>query len=302
MLDSVWLVPLCPLVGALLNGFFGPRYSRATIGQIAIAAVGLAFLVSLLALIALLSRAEPHYQAVLFPWIAAGAYSAHVGFLIDGLSCTMMLVVTGVGLLIHIYSTGYMHDEADYARYFTYLNLFVGAMLILVMADNYLLMFVGWEGVGLCSYLLIGFWYTRQSAADAGKKAFIVNRIGDFGFMLAILLLFVTFQTTDMLSVQEQLKDFALGSGVVTAMALLGVSAHEVDIRGIEVEGGRVRVRMTYTSMGCPCMDMIQDDVRERLLRLPGVERVELEVVWEPWSRKHISAEGWKGLRRVGVV
>lgn len=221
MLDSVWLVPLCPLVGAMLNGFFGRRYSRATVGQIAIAAVGLAFLVSLLMLIALSSRTEPQYQAVVFPWIAAGAYSAHVGFLLDGLSCTLMLVVTGVGLLIHIYSTGYMHDEADYARYFTYLNLFVGAMLILIMADNYLLMFVGWEGVGLCSYLLIGFWYTRQSAADAGKKAFIVNRLGDFGFLLAILLMFVTFKTTDMLSVQAQLPHFAVGSGVLTAMALL---------------------------------------------------------------------------------
>src|SRR5438128_5482446 len=185
------------------------------------AAVGVPFLVSLLACIALMSRAEPQYQAVLFPWIAAGAYSSHVGFLIDGLSCTMMLVVTGVGLLIHIYSTGYMHDEEDYARYFTYLNLFVGTMLILVMADNYLLMFVGWEGVGLCSYLLIGFWYTRQSAADAGKKAFIVNRIGDFGFLLALLLLFVTFKTTDMLSVEDQLQQFPVGSGVLTAIALL---------------------------------------------------------------------------------
>src|SRR5262249_44198226 len=179
------------------------------------------FLISLMAFIALLSRAEPQYQAVLFPWIAAGAYSSHVGFLIDGLSCTMMLVVTGVGLLIHIYSTGYMHDEADYARYFTYLNLFVGAMLLLVMADNYLFMFVGWEGVGLCSYLLIGFWYTRQSAADAGKKAFVVNRIGDFGFLLALLLLFVTFKTTDMLGVQEQLYHFPKGSRVLTAIALL---------------------------------------------------------------------------------
>ena len=171
--------------------------------------------------IAFLSQAEPHYQASMFPWIAAGDYSAQVGFLIDGLSCTMMLVVTGVGLLIHIYSTGYMHDEEDYARFFTYLNLFVGAMLILVMADNYLLMFVGWEGVGLCSYLLIGFWYTRQSASDAGKKAFIVNRIGDFGFMLAVLLLFVTFKTTDMLSVQEQLSHLHVGGGVLTAIALL---------------------------------------------------------------------------------
>jgi len=221
MLDSVWLVPLCPLVGALLNGFFGRHYSRETVGQIGIAAVGIAFLISLMAFVTLLNQAEPYYQAAVFPWIAAGDYSAQVGFLIDGLACTMMLVVTGVGLLIHIYSTGYMHDEEDYARYFTYLNLFVGAMLILVMADNYLLMFVGWEGVGLCSYLLIGFWYTRQSASDAGKKAFIVNRVGDFGFMLAILLLFVTFKTTDMLGVQDQLQHFHAGSGVLTAIALL---------------------------------------------------------------------------------
>ena len=221
MLDSVWLIPLCPLIGAMLNGFFGRRYHHETVGQIAIAAVGVAFLLSLMTFIAFLSQTEPRYQVSMFPWIAAGDYSAQVGFLIDGLSCTMMLVVTGVGLLIHIYSTGYMHDEEDYARFFTYLNLFVGAMLILIMADNYLLMFVGWEGVGLCSYLLIGFWYTRQSASDAGKKAFIVNRIGDFGFMLAVLLLFVTFKTTDMLSVEAQLSHLHVGGGVLTAIALL---------------------------------------------------------------------------------
>ncbi|MGE3536289.1 MAG: NADH-quinone oxidoreductase subunit L [Candidatus Tectimicrobiota bacterium] len=221
MLDSVWLVPVCPFLGAMLNGFFGRRYTRATVGQIAIAAVGVAFLISIMMCIALLSQTEPQYQVVLFTWIASGPYSTHVGFLLDGLSCTLMLVVTGVGLLIHIYSTGYMHEEADYARYFTYLNLFVGAMLILIMADNYLLMFVGWEGVGLCSYLLIGFWYTRKSAADAGKKAFIVNRVGDFGFMLAILLLFVTFKTTDMLDVQAQLHHMTVGTGVLTAIALL---------------------------------------------------------------------------------
>jgi NADH-quinone oxidoreductase subunit L len=221
MLNGIWIVPLCPLLGALLNGLFGRRYSHSTVGQLAIAAVGLPFLLSLAALVAFLSGTASSYQIPVFTWIAAGAYSAQVSFLIDGLSLTMMLVITGVGLLIHIYSTGYMHDEADYGRYFTYLNLFVGAMLILVMADNYLLLFVGWEGVGLCSYLLIGFWYTRQSAADAGKKAFIVNRIGDFGFLLAILLLFTTFQTTDMLRVQEQLTQSQVATGVLTAIALL---------------------------------------------------------------------------------
>lgn len=221
MLESVWIVPLCPLVGALLNGFFGRRYQRTTVGQIAIGAVGLSFLIALLVFAAFLLGAEPHYQVPLFTWITSGVYSARMSLLVDGLSCTMMLVVTGVGLLIHIYSTGYMHDDEDYGRYFTYLNLFVGAMLILVLADNYLLMFVGWEGVGLCSYLLIGFWYTRQSAADAGKKAFIVNRIGDFGFLLAVFLMFVTFQSVDMLTVQTKLAAFHSGDLVLTAIALL---------------------------------------------------------------------------------
>jgi NADH-quinone oxidoreductase subunit L len=221
MLHGIWIVPFCPLLGALLNGFFGRRYSTTTVGQLAITMVGLSFLMSVAALVTFLSGTATQYQIPVFTWIASGAYSAQVSFLIDGLSLTMMLVVTGVGLLIHIYSTGYMHDDADYARYFTYLNLFVGAMLILVMADNYLLLFVGWEGVGLCSYLLIGFWYTRQSAAEAGKKAFIVNRLGDFGFLLAILLLFLTFQTTDMLRVQEQLAQTQLAGGILTAIALL---------------------------------------------------------------------------------
>ena len=230
MLDSAWLVPLCPLAGALLNGFFGRRYRPETVGQIAIAAVGLSFLLSLATTIALAVRPEPLHQVTYFTWIASGPYSASVGLLLDGLSCTLMLVVSGVGLLVHVYSTGYMHDDEDQGRYFTYLNLFVGAMLILVMADNYLLMFVGWEGVGLCSYLLIGFWYTRQSASDAGKKAFVVNRVGDVGFVLAVLLLFVTFQSVDFLDVQHQLEEVKAAHGdghgpagpaVLTAIALL---------------------------------------------------------------------------------
>ena len=223
MLQSIWIVPFCPLLGAALNCFFGRRYSKAVVGQVAIAAMLIAFIVAVIITGTFLSLddSRAHVQVTLFEWIASGHYRAPVSFLIDGLSCTMMLVVTGVGLLIHIYSMGYMHDEDDYARYFTYLNLFVGAMLILVLADNYLLMFVGWEGVGLCSYLLIGFWYTRKSASDAGKKAFIVNRIGDFGFMLAVLLLFVTLQTTDMLQVEEALTHNQVSVGVMTAIALL---------------------------------------------------------------------------------
>ncbi len=221
MLDSVWLVPFCPLAGAVLNGFFAKRYRHETVGQIAVAAVGLSFLFSLATTIALIARSEPLHHVTYFTWIASGAYSASVGLLLDGLSCTLMLVVTGVGLLVHVYSTAYMRDDEDQGRYFACLNLFVGAMLILVMADNYLLMFVGWEGVGLCSYLLIGFWYTRRSASDAGKKAFVVNRVGDVGFVLAVLLLFVTFQSVDFLEVQNQLEGGKLAPAVLTAIALL---------------------------------------------------------------------------------
>ena len=142
---------------------------------------------------AMLQHAGTHLPIVrdYFTWIQAGRFQAQFGFMLDHLSGLMILIVTGVGFLIHVYSAGYMaHDEGFY-RYFAYLNLFVFFMLTLVLANNYLLMFVGWEGVGLCSYLLIGFWFTRKSAADAGKKAFIVNRVGDFGFVLAILLIYL---------------------------------------------------------------------------------------------------------------
>src|SRR5262249_43347812 len=132
-----------------------------------------------------------------FTWIQAGRFQSTAGFMLDHLSGLMILIVTGVGFLIHVYSTGYMHDDDGFYRFFAYLNLFVFFMLTLVLANNYLLMFVGWEGVGLCSYLLIGFWFTRKSAADAGKKAFVVNRVGDFGFILAVMLIFWTFDRID---------------------------------------------------------------------------------------------------------
>ena len=168
-------------------------------GWIACGAIGLSFLVSLLVFVDLLNLppANRSVEKILYTWILSGEFQANVGFLVDPLSMVMMMVVSGVSFIIHIYSHGYMHDDPDYPRYFTYLNLFVFFMLILVSANNFLLLFVGWEGVGLCSYLLIGFWYEKKSAADAGKKAFIVNRIGDFGFLLAIFLIFVTFGTID---------------------------------------------------------------------------------------------------------
>jgi NADH-quinone oxidoreductase subunit L len=199
MIDYVGLIPLFPAIGFAVNLLFGRRMSKKAVGFIACAAIGLSFLASLLVFSALLKlpAAGRSVEKIIYPWILSGEFQANIGFLVDPLSLVMMLVVSGVSFIIHVYSVGYMHDDPDYSRYFTYLNLFVFFMLILVAANNFLLMFVGWEGVGLCSYFLIGFWYEKKSASDAGKKAFIVNRIGDFGFLLAIFLIFVTFGTVD---------------------------------------------------------------------------------------------------------
>ena len=161
-------------------------------------------------------------EVVIYQWVTSGDFQAAMGFLLDPLSAVMILVVTGVGLLIHIYSIGYMHGDEGFQRYFAYLNLFIFSMLLLVMGNNFLLMFLGWEGVGLCSYLLIGFWFTRQAAADAGKKAFIVNRIGDFGFILGVFLIFVTFGSVQFSEVfGNATQRLVPGGAVATAIALL---------------------------------------------------------------------------------
>jgi NADH-quinone oxidoreductase subunit L len=224
MLDYVGLIPLFPAIGFAVNLFFGRRMAKGAVGFIACAAIGLSFLVSLLVFIDLLKipAADRSFEKIIYPWIISGGFRANIGFLVDPLSIVMMLVVSGVSFIIHIYSHGYMHDDRDFPRYFTYLNLFVFFMLILVSANNFLLMFVGWEGVGLCSYFLIGFWYEKKSASDAGKKAFIVNRIGDYGFLLAIFLIFVTFGTIDFTKVFAAAPEkFAVGSGLVTMITLL---------------------------------------------------------------------------------
>ena len=190
-------VPLLPLLGALINGlyaFSGGRQVHSFIHGVACGSMALSFLISVGLLGHLLSLPETARQITVnfWPWIHIGSLKADVAFLIDPLSVTMMLVVTGVGFLIHVYSVGYMHHDKSYARYFSYLNLFSFAMLVLVMADNVILMFVGWEGVGLCSYLLIGFWFTDREKAAAGMKAFIFNRIGDFAFLVGLFILFWT--------------------------------------------------------------------------------------------------------------
>ncbi|MGQ9458071.1 MAG: proton-conducting transporter transmembrane domain-containing protein, partial [Anaerolineae bacterium] len=173
MLNYAWLLLLFPLLGVLVNGFLGPRVGKRAVGWVACLAVGLAFTTSL-ALLWGLAGLPPEGRRVevpLYTWMTVGGLQVPFALLLDPLSLLMATVVTGVSLIIHVYSVGYMAEDARYARFFTYLNLFVLMMLILVLANNYLVMYVGWEGVGLCSYLLIGFWFERKSAAEAGKKA-----------------------------------------------------------------------------------------------------------------------------------
>ncbi len=213
----VWLIPLLPLLGTIVNGTLG-RAIGSRAHWVAVPAVALSFLAAC-GVFARVWHGET-WTGDLFPWIGAGAFRTAVTAQVDQLSAVMLLTVTGVSFLIHLYSVGYMHGDDGYARFFTYLNLFVFSMVMLVLAGNFLVLYVFWEGVGLCSYLLIGFWYERQAAADAGKKAFIVNRVGDFGFGLAIMLIWVTFGTVDYGLVFGK-ADASIGAGTYTAIALL---------------------------------------------------------------------------------
>ncbi|HZP37751.1 MAG TPA: NADH-quinone oxidoreductase subunit L [Methylomirabilota bacterium] len=213
----VWLIPLFPLVGTLVNAVFG-RLIGHKAHWIAVPALLASFVTSCM-VFARVWHGET-WTGDLFPWVVAGAFKAPVTAQVDQLTAVMLLVVTGVGFLIHLYSCGYMHDDDGYARFFTYLNLFVFSMVMLVLAGNFLLLYVFWEAVGLCSYLLIGFWYERKAAADAGKKAFIVNRVGDFGFGLGIMLIWVTFGTLNYGEVFAK-ADASVSTGVYLAIALL---------------------------------------------------------------------------------
>ena len=213
----VWLIPLFPLVGSAVNALVG-RAIGSRAHWIAVPALAASFLASC-AVFARVWSGET-FVGELFPWISAGTFKTALVAQVDQLSAVMLLVVTGVGFLIHLYSAGYMHGDPGYARFFTYLNLFVFSMVMLVLAGNFLVLYVFWEAVGLCSYLLIGFWYEKKSAADAGKKAFIVNRVGDFGFGLGIMLIWVTFGTLDYGAVFAK-ADASVGVGTYTAIALL---------------------------------------------------------------------------------
>ncbi len=223
MVEYLWLVPALPLAGAAINAVFSRNLPRKWVSAISVGAVGLAFLVALAEFIVMQNAGEHRvFDVPVYSWIPVGNFQINIAFLLDPLSALMLLVVTGVGFLIHVYSTGYMAEDEGYGRFFTYLNLFVFSMLMLVLADNYLVMYVGWELVGLCSYLLISFWFTRPSAAAAGKKAFVTTRIGDFGFGLGVILIFVTFGSLNFSQVFEQApKLFQVGAPLMTTITLL---------------------------------------------------------------------------------
>ena len=221
MIKLVWLVPLLPLIGFMILGLFGKKLPKSVVGIIGSGAVLGAFAIALGMFFELKGSVQKEYTIDLFNWISAGKLSIPFSFLIDPLSSLFLLIITGIGFLIHLYSTGYMSHDEGFARFFAYLNLFIFFMLLLVLGSNYLIMFVGWEGVGLCSYLLIGFWFKNTAYNNAAKKAFIMNRIGDLGFLLGIILIFVTFGSISYHDVFTQASQYATGTPVLTTITLL---------------------------------------------------------------------------------
>ena len=233
LLDHIWLIPLLPALGALVQLLVGRRLTNRAVSWTSVGLPGVSFLWAIGCFAELLQRPDHTFSKIVYTWLPAGPYhlsngslaqlSIDVGFRLDPLAMVMTLVVTGVGFLIHFYSIGYMVHEGGYYRFFGYMNLFLFSMLVLVLADNFLMMFVGWEGVGLCSYLLIGFWFHRKSATDAGNKAFIVNRVGDAGFLLGMMLVAVTFGSLNFQQVTEIARSgrFQVGDTVITAICLL---------------------------------------------------------------------------------
>jgi NADH-quinone oxidoreductase subunit L len=221
-MHQLWLIPVLPLAGFLINGLFGRKLPKAAINVVAIGSVLLSFL-WVLKTISALGDMNDTYVEHYFTWIKSGFVDVSLDFAVDRLTAVMLMIVTGVGLLIHIYSIGYMGHEGGYYRYFSYLNLFMFYMLTLVLAANYLVLFVGWEGVGLASYLLIGFYFVKKSASDAGKKAFVVNRIGDFGFSLAMFMIMVHFGSLDFAKVFEKAGSMPAetSGGIITLICIL---------------------------------------------------------------------------------
>jgi NADH-quinone oxidoreductase subunit L len=219
---NLWVIPILLLGGAAINGFLGRKASRPGVTAVALLSSGAAFAWALLAAMRFSSLSLPYHEFFAH-WIRITGFSADFTLYLDQLSLVMLLVVTGVGFLIHIYSVGYMWDDPSYYRFFSYLNLFMFFMLTLVLAGNYLLMFIGWEGVGLASYLLIGFWFTKDSAASAGKKAFIVNRIGDFGFLIALFLLIKHFGSLNFDQVFSSVRHLGVGTESEALLTVIGL-------------------------------------------------------------------------------
>ena len=221
----LWIIPVLPLAGAAINGLLGQRFPKVVVNAIALGSTGAAFLYALWVAVQFFGLSAdqiPHIERY-GTWMTAGSFSAEYGMYLDQLSLVMLLIVSGVGFVIHVYSVGYMEHEGGYYRFFAYLNIFMFFMLTLVLANNYLLMFVGWEGVGLASYLLIGFWFLKDSAANAGKKAFITNRVGDFGFLIALFLLIKHFGTLQYDTVFKAVSAYPVetSAGLLTAIGLL---------------------------------------------------------------------------------
>lgn len=221
MFQNSWLILLFPLLGFVITGIFSNKLTGKTSGIIASLMVLASFIYSAILFFQLKQITNSSVSVDLFNWINSGKLSISFGFLIDPLSVTMMMIITGVGFLIHLFSMGYMHHDERVNTYFSQLNLFVFSMLLLVMSSNYLLMFVGWEGVGLCSYLLIGFWYKKTAFNNAARKAFIMNRIGDLGFIIGLIAIFTTFHSLDFNTVFSQSSNFLSGETIITFITLM---------------------------------------------------------------------------------
>ncbi|HBW79400.1 MAG TPA: NADH-quinone oxidoreductase subunit L [Sphingobacterium sp.] len=225
MSELVWLIPLLPLIGFIVNGLGRNTSSKGMIGAVGSAVVHISFVCSCLLFSEVYQARQAGQAGIIeqhvFDWIAVGNLKICLSFLVDPLSAIMLLIVTGIGFLIHVYSIGYMHHDHGFGKFFAYLNLFIFFMLLLVLGSNYLVMFIGWEGVGLCSYLLIGFWYKNSSYANAAKKAFVMNRIGDLGFLLAVFLILGTFGSLEFSTVFPAAKNFAVGDITVVSITIL---------------------------------------------------------------------------------
>ncbi|TDG37503.1 NADH-quinone oxidoreductase subunit L [Pedobacter changchengzhani] len=221
MEQLIWLVPLLPLLGFVINGLGRNFLSKSVIGIIGSGVILASFIISVVIFFTLQGDAQKSHEVFLFDWISAGKLHIPLSFLVDPLSSVMLLIITGIGFLIHLYSVSYMHADECFGKFFSYLNLFVFFMLILVLGANYIVMFIGWEGVGLCSYLLIGFWYTNSAYASAAKKAFVMNRIGDLGFLLGVFLMFNFFGSVEFSKIFPQAANMLPGNNMLVLITMM---------------------------------------------------------------------------------